>query len=90
MADWSVLPPWAWIIIVAILYSGFRRRHFRPQAESRVVEREDPRVDELQARVAELENRLDFDERLLAGRSTAENKTTLSDLGRRGSSFSPG
>jgi hypothetical protein len=90
MADWSVLPPWAWIVIVAILFSGFRRRHYRPQAESRVVEREDPRVDDLQSRVAELENRLDFAERLLAGHSTAEKETTLSDFGRRGSSLSPG
>jgi hypothetical protein len=89
MADWSVLPPWAWIVIVAILFSGFRHRRYRPQAESRVVEREDPRVDQLQSRVAELENRLDFDERLLAGRSTAESQTTPSDLGRRGSSLSP-
>ena len=57
MADWSVLPPWAWIVIVAILFSGFRRRHFRPQAESRVVEREDPRVDELHSGLSSLSPR---------------------------------
>jgi hypothetical protein len=50
-----------------------------------VVEREDPRVDDLQARVAELENRLDFTERLLSSRSVPESEATLSGSGRRGS-----
>jgi hypothetical protein len=71
MGGLGMLPPWAWIAIVAILMTGFRRgrrlRHFTDQTP-RVIEREDPRVDDLQARVAELENRLDFTERLLAGR----------------------
>jgi len=80
MADWSGIPPWVWIVIVAILFSGFRRRWYhRPRDEPRVVEREDPRVDDLQARVAELENRLDFTERLLSSHSVPENEATLSE-----------
>jgi hypothetical protein len=79
------MPPWVWIVIVAILVSGFRRRYYRPRVEPRVIEREDPRVDDLQARVAELENRLDFAERLLSSRSTPENEATLSESARRGS-----
>ena len=86
MADWSGTPPWVWIVLVAILFSGFRRRwDYRPRNEPRVVEREDPRVDDLQARVAELENRLDFTERLLSSHSAPENEATLSESGRRGS-----
>ena len=86
MAEWNAMPPWVWIVIVAILVSGFRRRwYYRSRNEPRVVEREDPRVDDLQARVAELENRLDFTERLLSSRSTPENEATLSESGRRGS-----
>jgi hypothetical protein len=56
MADWSGMP-------LGLdrdrghSLSGFRRRwYYRPRDEPRVVEREDPRVDDLQARVAELEN----------------------------------
>ena len=85
MAEWSGMPPWVWIVIVAILVSGFRRRwYYRPRNEPRVVEREDTRVDDLQARVAELENRLDFTERLLSTRPMLENEATLSESGRRG------
>jgi hypothetical protein len=86
MADWGGMPPWVWIVIVAILFSGFRRRwYYRLRNEPRMVEREDPRVDDLQARVAELENRLDFTERLLSSRSGPESEATLSESGRRGS-----
>ena len=46
-----------------------------------MVEREDPRVDDLPAR-AELENRLDFTERLLSSHSVPENEATLSESGR--------
>ncbi|HSE68496.1 MAG TPA: hypothetical protein VLB12_16010 [Gemmatimonadales bacterium] len=85
MGEWGAMPPWVWIVIVAILVSGFRRRwYYRPRSEPQVPEREDPRVDDLQARVAELENRLDFTERLLSSRSTSENEATLSESGRRG------
>lgn len=59
----GMLPPWAWIAIVAILMSGFRRgRRLRYSTD------QTPKVIE---RVAELENRLDFTERLLAGRGQA-------------------
>jgi hypothetical protein len=86
MAEWSAMSPWFWIVIVAILVSGFRRGwHYRLRSEPRVVEREDPRVDDLQTRVAELENRLDFTERLLSSRSKPESEATLSESGRRGS-----
>ena len=35
MADWSGIPPWVWIVIVAILFSGFRRRWYsRPRDEA--------------------------------------------------------
>ena len=85
MSDWNAVPPWIWFVIVAILFSGFRRGRYRPRSEPQVVEREDPRVDDLQTRVAELENRLDFTERLLSSRPTPENEATLSESGRRGS-----
>ena len=87
MAEWNAMPPWVWIVIVAILVSGFRRSwHYRPRrTDPQMVVQEDPRVDDLQARVAELENRLDFTERLLSSRSTPENEATPSESGRRGS-----
>ena len=70
----AMWPPWAWVVIIAILLGVFRSRRwgprlrYRPEEMPRAIERDDPRVDELQARVAELENRLDFAERLLAGK----------------------
>jgi hypothetical protein len=73
-ADVVIWPWWALIPIVSVMVMGFgrHRRRSRPDREVQVVEREDPRVNELEARVAELENRLDFAERLLSGSKSVE------------------
>lgn len=70
-----IWPWWALIPIVSVMVMGIGRRRRRAVREQsvQVVEREDPRVNELEARVAELENRLDFAERLLSGSKSAES-----------------
>lgn len=66
-------PWWALFPLFAMFFwmRGGHSRH-RRRLEAQVAPQEDPRVNELETRVAELENRLDFTERLLAGRGPAE------------------
>jgi hypothetical protein len=73
-ADVVIWPWWALIPIVSLMFMGFGRRRgwSRPHREVQVVEPEDLRVNELEARVSELENRLDFAERLLSGSKSVE------------------
>lgn len=81
-----------WLIPVVIFWSfGFRRRWEHPRRSRRSRQLEDAAVSpelaneveaqrtyisDLEARVAELENRLDFTERLLSTRHQSESAAT--------------
>jgi hypothetical protein len=67
---------WWWIFPAMMFFWWGPHRHRRPSQERGVELDDETRarlalVDQLESRVSELENRLDFTERLLAGRTGA-------------------